>query len=241
MISCSSISEMGNREVNEDSVGIFRNDKVICAVLADGLGGHMCGDVASSMAVENVLEMFREKPEVSFENISMCFERVQENLLKKQSTDFKLRDLKTTLVILMADEKHLIWGHVGDSRIYYFNRKKLIEHTLDHSVPQALVAAGQIKERKIRKHPDRNKLLRVMGAEWRKPAYAISSIHDSKSEMAFLMCSDGFWEWVNERQMEVSLRKSKNAEEWLERMQNIVEKKGRTQDMDNYSAITVQI
>lgn len=66
------------------------------------------------------------------------------------------------------------WGHVGDSRLYYFKNGKIVKRTLDHSVPQMLVARGEIDEKEIRHHPDRNRLVRVMGMEWDEPKYQVS-------------------------------------------------------------------
>ena len=71
--------------------------------------------------------------------------------------------MKTTVVVLHIKNKNARWAHVGDSRLYFFKNKKLIERTLDHSVPQNLVVCKEIKEKDIRYHADRNRLLRVLG------------------------------------------------------------------------------
>ena len=101
--------------------------------------------------------------------------------------------MKTTLVILHVGEERIWWGHIGDSRLYYFQNRKLQKRTLDHSVPQMLVAAGQLKEKQIRNHPDRNRLLWVLGVDWDSPKYQLAEPEARGGRQAFLVCSVGLW------------------------------------------------
>lgn len=241
MVDYSIISEIGDRTINEDNIAFWQEGELFCIALADGLGGHCGGDLASSLVVKNVLKIFRSKQEVSLECMVQCFEVSKSALLAQQISEHNKYEMKTTLSILMVDQSHILWGHVGDSRIYHFYQKKFVEHTLDHSVPQMLVLAGEIREQDIRRHPDRNRLLKVMGTEWQKPAYTISTLCSVKENTAFLLCSDGFWEWITEREMEKSLKKASDAQSWLTNMKKIVEKKGKKHNMDNYSAAAVLI
>ena len=117
--------------------------------------------------------------------------------------------MKTTVVMLCVSGNNAYWTHVGDSRLYFFRKGKLVLHTKDHSIPQMLVAAGEIKEKNIRRHPDRNKLLRVMGTDWEEPQYAVSDPIELQEGDAFLLCSDGFWENIVEKQMQKCLKKQK--------------------------------
>lgn len=233
------ISKPGNRKINEDSVQIFNNENILFAVLADGLGGHGYGDVASALTVKTAVETFQTNLFVSEESICQCFENCQSALLERQQSLKGNTCLRTTLCILMADRTRLIWGHVGDSRIYFFRREHLVCRTLDHSVPQILAIANKIREEDIAHHPDRNRLLRAMGEEWIKPAYTLSHAHSSKGKLAFLLCSDGFWEWINEREIISCLKNAVSPAGWLESMENIVLAKGAGSTMDNYSAICI--
>ena len=149
--------------------------------------------------------------------------------------------MKTTLVILHVGEERIWWGHIGDSRLYYFQNRKLQKRTLDHSVPQMLVAAGQLKEKQIRNHPDRNRLLRVLGVDWDSPKYQLAEPEARGGRQAFLLCSDGFWELIDEKKMQHCLKKSGSPAQWLQMMEQIVEKNGQGRNMDNYSAIAVWI
>ena len=166
MVTYEILSDPGEREYNEDYAGVSQNGGSFCFVLADGLGGHGGGDEASRMVSEHILKDFEAQGEVSEEYIKRCFEESQKLLVAEQEKQNRAFEMKTTLVVLLTDGHTLRWGHIGDSRLYFYKNKKLKQRTLDHSVPQMLVAAGEIKEEEIRGHADRNRLLRVMGSEW---------------------------------------------------------------------------
>lgn len=241
MISYHLITNQGSRSCNEDSVGVAKVGENHCFVLADGLGGHGRGEVASNLAIRTILEHFAKDPLASEEALSESMEEAQASILRMQREDRKYYDMKTTCVMLQISEKQLLWAYVGDSRLYYFQKHRLEQRTLDHSVPQMLVASGQLKESQIRYHPDRNRLLRVMGHEWDAPKYEISKVFPSSPGSRFLLCSDGFWEYIDEKQMQNEMKKSKNPEQWISRMTEEVRKNGRNKNMDNYSAIAVWI
>ena len=147
--------------------------------------------------------------------------------------------MKTTATLLLIKDNLYRYAHIGDSRIYCFRNNKVLCRTLDHSVPQMLVLAGDIKEKKIRSHPDRNKLLRVMGVEWEGSRYTMSDYEELKSGDAFLLCSDGFWEPILEKQMCKTLKKSTDAQNWMDEMTKIIIKNAKDTDMDNFSGIAV--
>ena len=239
MIAYKTISEIGDRKNNEDSIRVFQQKDRFCAALGDGLGGHGCGDVASRIVTEKTIDIFKSEKAVSQLALRGCFEKSQESLLEEQRIKQKEYGMKTTLCVLMADAGQLVWGHIGDSRIYHFIHKEFVERTFDHSVPQMLAAAGKITEQEIRRHPDRNRLLRAMGIEWRKPLYQISDMHVFEPGHQFLMCSDGFWEWIVEKDMALCLQNANTVSEWLASMKTIVRKNGREHEMDNYSAICI--
>lgn len=228
----------GGRKVNEDSIGVFQNDTLLCAVLCDGLGGHGMGDMASQTAVkafENIMQE-EENPESV---LVKGFETAQSDILAAQIENNAKSKMKTTSVAAVIDKHKVFIGHVGDSRAYVFKGNKVKIRTRDHSVPQMLVAAGEIKECEIRNHPDRNKVLRVLGVEWEKKMYETMKPISNWRADAILLCSDGFWELIEEEEMCRLLKKSKTPEEWLQEMAKVVNKNGVGKNMDNNSAIAV--
>lgn len=234
------ISNCGDRAYNEDYAGVRQRGNAFCFVLADGLGGHGGGARASSLAAETVLEDFARQGEVQGDYLQGCMQRAQTQLLEEQRREGCPFQMKTTMVVLLADAHAMLWGHIGDSRLYYFKNKRYVQRTADHSVPQMLVTAGEVSENRIRGHADRNRLLRVMGTEWgTHSGCEISGRLQQTGDDAFLLCSDGFWEWIGERKMCSTLRHSKTPGAWLERMEKSVKKSGRAGSMDNYTAIAV--
>lgn len=242
MISYQLLSNTGDRENNEDNVGMYQKEGSgeYCFVLADGLGGHGKGEVASQLAVEAAVKTFAAE-EAGIQCLENSFQEAQKEILTRQREDITARDMKTTLVILHVGQDKIWWGHIGDSRLYFFQNGKLVRRTLDHSVPQMLVASGQIREKQIRHHPDRNRLLRVLGVDWDSPKYQLEEPEDRQNKQAFLLCTDGFWELIDEKKMQHCLKKAKTPAQWVELMEGIVKKNGHGKNMDNYSAVAVWV
>lgn len=233
-ITYAKFTDSGDRDYNEDSLFVKEMQGAYCFIVADGLGGHGKGEVASQLVCETVAQVMAESGEA--QNIPMMFEVAQERLLQKQIEEHATNAMKTTMNIVTVDDKQVNWGHVGDTRTYYFKKNKLISYTKDHSVPQMMVSMGEIKEKDIRHHEDRNRLLRVMGVEWDKPLYVVEDPISIDKKQAFLMCTDGFWEYIEEKQMVKCLKKSSTPQEWLDKMVEIVKKNGADYDMDNFTA-----
>lgn len=211
-------------------------------VLADGLGGHGYGEIASKEAVEAVKKHFISNQDEEIYKLLQDSFQVAHNMMKKLQNEVQDDSFfKTTLAIVVAAEDYVIWGHIGDSRIYHFEEGYLIERSMDHSVPQMLFNTGAIREKQIRHHEDRNRLTRVLGSEEENSKPFITVQEPRNENTAFLLCSDGFWEFVPEKTMIKSLQQSLNAGEWLRAMEKKALKNGRKYDMDNYSAIAVKL
>lgn len=240
MVTYHLFSNKGTRKKNEDRIGSYERDQEYCFVLADGLGGHGKGDLASEIVAETSIDIFKEEGFSEF-FVREAFEVSQEKLLQKQRELHMPDDIKTTLVMLCISEQKIEWGHIGDSRLYLFKDGKYISHTLDHSVPQMLVNIGEITDEEIRNHPDRSHLLQAMGIEWDRPKYDMSETFETESGMAFLLATDGFWELIDEDDMMKCLKKADNVHMWMNQMENIVIRNGQGRDMDNYSAIGIWI
>lgn len=231
-------TDAGGRTINEDSVGVFQNGENNCYVLCDGLGGHGMGDVASSLVVSVFEDQFGKTDDVvNFLGQTFCAS--QDILMAEQKLRKAKRKMKTTGVAIVTDEDNVYIGHIGDSRGYVFYKNKVKARTLDHSIPQMLVLSKEIKESQIRNHPDRNIVLRVMGIEWDDIMYDLMAPIPLKKCQAFLLCSDGFWELIEEKEMCRLLKKSSSVNEWLSEMVAVVKQNGEGKNMDNFSAIAV--
>ncbi len=241
MVTYSSVSENGSRAVNEDSISVAEKSGEYCFTLCDGLGGHGCGDVASSTVTQAFAEIFKSSDVDAAHFFECAYSQSNKKVLEIQKADAAAYGMKTTVVSLVVTKNECIWSHLGDSRLYCFGKNAVKARTMDHSVPQMLVNSKEIKEKDIRLHPDRNKILRAIGTDSETPRYQLSETVSSGECSAFLLCSDGFWENITEKRMCAYLRKSKNPDEWLRRMRRSVIKKGKDRNMDNFSAIAVFI
>ena len=228
-------TDKGGREINEDSIAFDSYGSAFCAILADGLGGQGNGDVASRTTVSVISEQFRSAGSAAPEDIVRYFNAANDAVLAiNQGRHHTL----STLVALFADGKRVAWAHVGDSRLYHFADGRLADHTSDHSVPQMAVMMGEIVENDIRFHPDRNRILRAIGSteDLKTSVRALDPVPRGRN--AFLLCSDGFWEYVFEAEMEYELSQARSAQQWLDGMKRIRDSRA-PKNADNNSAITV--
>jgi serine/threonine protein phosphatase PrpC len=231
------VSETGGRPNNEDFCTFLPIEEATCWVVADGLGAHKGGELASRTAAETICQAFRTKPEVSSIALAAHIDAAQEAILDLQQKSGIL-DMRTTVVVLLADSRAAIWAHVGDSRLYRFQPRGLVAQTEDHSVPMSLVKAGEISAAQIRGHADRNRLLRTLGERGAaRPAVLPGPVPLAAGD-AFLLCTDGFWENVLELEMAADLAASGSPEQWLDRSLFRLRKRIHQQS-DNYSALAV--
>jgi serine/threonine protein phosphatase PrpC len=236
------LTEKHQRHRNEDYCDSFWSQGCGCWVVADGLGGHKGGEVASQLAVARVIAAFAKKPEISSEAIERYLAAAQQTLLQRQKEDPRLSGMRTTIVVLVTNEASARWGHIGDSRIYHFRHGRIINQTKDHSVPQALANSGEITNADIRFHEDRHRLLRALGQEDDFRPTIIQDQQALESGEVFLLCTDGFWELVLEAEMEADLNGAASPQEWLQRMERrICTRTGQEtgKKHDNYSALAV--
>lgn len=240
MVEYSVYTNIGSREVNEDAVNAIMLDGNFGFIVCDGLGGQGMGDKASKIVADCFCDFFKSS-EINESFLSKAFDYAQNTLMEEKNKLNIKNQMCTTSVALAINENTAYVGHIGDSRLYFFEDGKLTYKTLDHSLPQMLALQGEIKEEDIAHHPDRNKLLRAFGTEWDKPMYATAETITLNKNQAFLLCTDGIWEWITEQQLCDLLKTSSSAEEWLEKIVKAVEISSQNNEHDNYSAIAVSI
>ena len=241
MVDVAMLTKRGGRDHNEDYITKAEYEDQMCLILCDGLGGHACGEVASELVAASVAEHF-EKRGYYPDFLKDAFEGAQQALLEEQERRDLNNSMKTTLVVLVITPELIQWAHIGDSRLYriYDNGAKY-QRTRDHSLVQILCDTGEIRESEIRKHEDRNKLMRAMGSKWGNKTYDVSAVLERGETQAFVLMTDGFWEYVYEEEMLATLHDADSAETWIHAMENYVLERADMTKTDNYSAIAVRV
>lgn len=227
------------RPANEDSLGVELNTiNGSVFVVCDGMGGHVGGAMASSIAVKSILDYFKlELHENPFVALDDAFQFANTQIFAKTLEDPSLKGMGTTGVILLVRDEDVYIGHVGDSRIYIKSRGQLSRLTKDHSYVQQLVDQAIILDEDAESHPQKNQILKALGhSEEVKPTICQQPIKAKKGDL-FLLCSDGQCGMVVDRDME-ELIDGDNIEASVENLYNVAMEHGGT---DNITNILIKI
>ena len=201
-------SDIGRiRQVNEDSALIGKlNEHIHFAIVADGMGGHQAGDVASQLAVEAFRKIIAQHDEI--ENLTIeDGKRIVKTAIRQANEDIYLlaskmeqyHNMGTTIVAALIWDDHVVIGHVGDSRAYLATEKNIERVTEDHSLVNVLIQSGQITEEEAEHHPRKNVLTRAIGTDSQVEIDIASHAWGDKPYL--LLCSDGLSNRVSEQQM----------------------------------------
>ncbi len=186
------------RKVNEDSVLDHGSEGVW--VVADGMGGHAAGDVASSSIVESMKALKSSEDANSLiTEIEQRLLDVNDDLLRQASERADRQTMGSTVVVLVAFHQKIFSLWAGDSRIYRLRNGQLSRITIDHSKVQDLVDEGLINEEEAEKHPEANVITRAIGAS--QALYIDLDMHDVKAGDRYMLCSDGLYKEVMEDEM----------------------------------------
>ena len=195
-------THIGNvRPSNQDALLIHPGFFGLYGV-ADGMGGHKAGDVASRIAVEVVIQRLKdEQPSETL--LRAGIEEANAKIYAAQLEDEALHGMGTTLTVVWEDEGQVLLGHVGDSRAYLLRNGELRQISHDHSMVAQLVLNGMLTPEEARRHPYRNIITRALGTD----ETVNVDILDMEKEAGdlYLICSDGLSEYVEEDQMRAVL------------------------------------
>jgi len=185
------------RQSNQDSL-LANNGLFPLYAVADGMGGHRGGNVASAMAVACLSELDLSLPP---DQARLNFAVQQANTLiwKRQMNDFSLSGMGTTLTVLWEGNQEVFLAHVGDSRAYLYRAGKLSQMTADHSLVGELLRSGAITPVTARNYPYRNIVTRAVGTEVTLQCDLIRA--DKQPLDRWLLCSDGLTEYATQENL----------------------------------------
>ena len=193
------------RSHNEDSVTILKNsNNEHLLIVADGMGGHRAGEVASSMAVTHLGKRFTSISSIGskLDAVNWLTDNVNEinkNILDYADNNPDSKGLGTTLVLALLTKEFLIFGNIGDSSGFVLKNQKLHKITKDHTLVNLLVQAGDLTEEEAKFHPKKNVLMKALGASEK----AELDIFDVETDIeGILLCSDGLTNMLTNEQIE---------------------------------------
>jgi len=195
------LNRLGNREKNEDRLLVIERGPTTLIVVADGMGGHRGGEIASQMVVDTLERLF-----------SLCKLPLQDptgflknaiasthTLINREAQQHKPAiDPRTTCVACLIQGTTASWAHVGDSRLYLLRDSKVLARTTDHSYVEDLFQQGLISEAEMLTHPKRSYLTQCVGGDTPRPDVAVNEFNSLEKGDVVVLCSDGFWSAVEE-------------------------------------------
>lgn len=232
-ICASYYSEIGGREKNEDSAAILENSNTVLGIVADGLGGYSGGEIASNITVKTVSGNLIGAP-VGVVSFRKAIEQANQEIWETK----KQTGMMSTVGAVWLDDYAALAANVGDTRIYQFRNGNIIYQSRDHSVAQMALRAGDIRPGELRSCKERHKLTRALGAQ--NEVFVDIAHLELQAGDAILVCSDGFWEKIQETEMVYDLAGAATASDWLAHMRTRLESRGAAIG-DNHSAVAILI
>jgi protein phosphatase len=228
------------RNHNEDAGGIFYNlSGQFLAIIADGMGGHQAGDVASQMAISLMEEKWEQQnelhsPEEAEQWLSAVISEINHAIYSYGLQKPECEGMGTTVVITICTTEFVTVAHIGDSRCYMLSGSRFTRLTEDHSLVNELVRSGQISKDAAEQHPRKNVLLKALGTE----EQITSDLESVSWEQGYklLLCSDGLTNKVSDQELKELLSSENDLREIGESMVQLANDRGGE---DNISLILI--
>ena len=229
------------RHENQDTFAVEQGEKLLIAVVCDGMGGAEGGQIASSLAVETFMQEIRALLRADMtarqlrELASFCVAKANTAVYQRALQDPAYQGMGTTLVSAVAGERDAVICNIGDSRAYLIHNGEMTRITHDHSVVQTLVENGDITAEEARTHPNRNLITRALGPDETTlcDAFDVSFAHGDK----ILLCTDGLVVTATDEEICRIVCADKRAEEKLDDLIALAKAQGAP---DNVTAVLIE-
>ncbi|HST01183.1 MAG TPA: protein phosphatase 2C domain-containing protein [Usitatibacter sp.] len=189
-------SRLGDREGNEDRVGYSYSRDVLLMTVADGMGGHLGGEVAAEIAITEITRRFqneaRHKLKKPFDFLVSAIQSAHRAIVSHAVEQNLLECPRTTVVACIVQNGNAYWAHAGDSRLYVLRKGQLAARTQDHSRVQMMIDAGEITPEAAARHPERNKIFSCLGGVV-PPQIATGREFPLETGDTIMLSTDGFW------------------------------------------------
>ncbi|MCP5264901.1 MAG: serine/threonine-protein phosphatase [Burkholderiaceae bacterium] len=197
-------TKIGGRTVNQDRMGYCFTSDSLLMLVADGMGGHVRGEVAAQITLQTAASVFQQVARPALPDpaafLDEALRRSHREILRYQKQAGLPESPRTTVVACVVQGGRAWWAHAGDSRLYWFRGDRCLARTQDHSKVQNLVNLGLLQPEEQETHPERNKVLNCLGSPF-EPTIELGGAPDLHPGDAFLLCSDGVWAAFSEREL----------------------------------------
>ena len=217
------------RDHNEDNVIILTNEKnEYLLAVADGMGGHKAGEVASAIVINHLTEEFYGLDSIGSKESAIDFLRnivteMNQKIFEYTKENPDSKGMGTTFVCAIKTDDYLLYGNIGDSSGYVIKNNKLHKVTKDHTLVNLLVSTGELTQEEAKYHPRKNVLMRALGAN--NPIDI--DIFDVEPKIdGILLCSDGLTNMLTEEQIEKVLAEEETAENAVQKLVNKANARG---------------
>ncbi len=225
------------RKLNEDSYLLFGNDDYVLCAIADGMGGHNAGEIASSMAIRKLKEFdettgFRTDTE---NRLRRCIAQINGYVYQHSIAFSQYAGMGTTLTIAVVTKQKVYFAHVGDSRAYLID-EGILQVTKDHSYVSELVESGSISEEDAKTHPDRKGITKAIGTE--KTVEPDVFVMESDVPRTIFLCSDGLTDYLSKEEIHAMIKKSPSLQLAVDKLVDMANEDGGS---DNITVVAVRI
>ncbi len=234
-------SRQGGRANNEDRISYCYSRDALLMVVADGMGGHHYGEIASQIAVQTLADSFQREARPTLADPFRFLQKGMTNAhhaILDYAERHRLNDTpRTTCVACIVQDNIAYWAHAGDSRLFLMRASKVIAQTKDHSRIRILLEEGLISEALAATHPDRNKIYSCLGSPT-PPEIEFSRKTPLQHGDILLLCTDGLWGEVPGDEMAAALTGA-NIVNAVPTLLTMAETRGG-QHVDNLSVVAVR-
>lgn len=197
-------SALGARDKNEDRVAHWTAPQSVLLAVADGLGGHLHGEVAAQIAIDVLGTAFGAEARGKLADpaafLTGALAAAHDAILREAERQQFPEHPRTVIAACVVQDGQAFWTHVGDCRFYLLRTGRVLARSRDHTVVQRLVDEGRIREEAAATHPQRNRLLQCLGGYQAPHIEPVTGAHLEREDIV-LLCSDGFWGPLSQRQM----------------------------------------
>ena len=233
-------SRRGARRTNQDRIAYCYSKEALLMLVADGMGGHLHGEVAAQIAVQFITEAFRREAKPALSDPGLFLRRSITNAhhaISGRAAENGLPEApRTTCVACVVQDGAACWAHVGDSRLYHIRDGGILARTKDHSRVQQLIDQGRIREEAFAAHPERNRIFNCLGAAT-PPQVDLSGAVRLHAGDTLILCSDGLWSPLSSKIISSAVLKNGIMQAVPELLDEAERRAGR--ECDNLSVIAL--